>query len=574
MKTIFSRIKISKQDMVLICFFVLLSSIAEVSLPTLISRIFDVGIANNDFPYIIKVAIAMIALLVAGFIFGVFGRILSARVTAKFAADLRSEVFEKIQNFSANEHDKFGTGSLITRSTADISMIQRYLGMALRMGVMAPLMFVSGLVMAAFSSLKLTKILIFSIPLLIISTMSVAYFLIGYFKKIRNVLDKINQLFLEKLEGVRVIRAFNKQEYEIKKFDKTNMEYMILSRNAGRVGGSLFPIINLIFGITTALVMGFGANYVANGDIEIGVLIANTQYMALILFSIVMMLMIVVNFPLVQACLVRIGEVLDAEPKIRDGNVTQADFSKASVEFRDVSFEYENAEDSVLKNISFTANKGEITSIIGSTGSGKSTILKLIPRFYDIKSGNIFVNGVDVQNFEIETLNSLISYVPQKTVLFSGSIASNIDFVGSNANFEQIKRAADIACASEFIESKPNKYDDEVSQGGSNLSGGQKQRIAIARAVLKNAPVFLFDDSFSALDMSTDREIRHNLRFLSDKAFIIVGQRISSIMNSDKIIVLDKGRIVGIGKHNELLANCDVYREIAYLQLGEEVLNG
>lgn len=561
--------------MFLIILFVLLSSVAEVSLPTLISKIFDIGIANSDFPYVLKISSVMIILLVVGFCFGLLGRIISASITAKFAADLRLAVFDKIQSFSASEYDKFGTGSLITRSTADISAIQRYLGMVLKMGVMAPLMFVSGLVMATFTSLKLAKILIFSIPLLIISTMGVVYFMVGYFSKMRTVLDKINQLFLEKLEGIRVIRAFNKQEYEMQKFDKVNIEYMDLSRNAGRLGGSIFPIINLIFGITTALVMGFGAKYVANGDIEIGVLIANTQYMTIILFSIVILLMIITNFPLVQACIARISEVLESDIKIKNGTSSDADFSQAMLEFKNVSFEYENAEDCVLKDITFTANKGEITSIIGSTGSGKSTILKLVPRFYDIKCGNIFINGIDVQDFELNTLNSLISYVPQKSVLFSGSIASNIDFSGSGASFDDIKKSADIACAREFIENKPNKYDDEVSQGGGNLSGGQKQRIAIARAILKNAPVFLFDDSFSALDMKTDREIRSNLREnISDKAIIIVGQRISSIMNSDKIIVLDKGKIVGIGKHDELLKNCNVYREIAMLQLGEEVLNG
>ena len=574
MKSIFKRVKLSKKDMFLVVGFILLSSVAEVSLPTLVSDIFDVGITNSDLSYITKIASIMIVLLFVGFVFGISARIISAKITAKFAADLRLEVFNKIQSFSSSEFDKFGTGSLITRSSADISTIQRFLGMTLRMGVMSPLMFVSGLVMATFTGLKLSKILLFSIPLLIISSLFVVHFLLKYFTKIREILDRINKLFLEKLEGIRVIRAFNKQRYEIKKFDVINNEYMFLSRNSGRIAGSIFPLINLIFGITTTLVMALGARYVASGEIEIGVLIANTQYMAIILFSIVILMMIITQFPLAQACMNRIAEVLDTPNSIKDGFVTDKAIDGANVEFKNVSFKYENAEGYVLNDISFVAKKGEITSIIGSTGSGKSTVLKLIPRFYDISEGEISINGTDIKDYTLETLNGLISYVPQKSVLFSGTISSNIDFAGKGASIEEISKASETACASEFIMTKEGSYDYEVSQGGNNLSGGQKQRIAIARAILKDAPIFLFDDSFSALDMKTDRQIRKNLRMsMVDKAVIIVAQRISSIMDSEKIIVLDKGKIAGQGTHKELLQNCEVYREIAVLQLGEEALD-
>lgn len=574
MKSVFSRVKMSKKDIFLVILFILFSAIMEVSLPTFMSKMLDNGIKTGDISYVYKIGIVMVIMLLIGSIFGIIGRIISAKITSKFTSDLRLEVFKKIQKFSSSEFDKFGTGSLITRSTSDITTIQRYLDILFRMGAMAPLMLVSGLVMATFTSLKLSRILLLSVPLLIISTTIIIYFMFKYIKKSVVIVDKINQLFLEKLEGIRVIRAFNKQDYEIKKFDNINEENMEMSRKMGILGGSIFPTISLVFGITFTLVMGFGSRYVANGEIEIGVLVANTQYMAIILFSIVIMLMLITNYPHMQVSINRIAEVLDTEISIEDGYFDASNKDVDSVEFKNVNFKYDDAEEMLLSDISFVAKKGEITSIIGSTGSGKSTILKLIPRFYDITDGEILIGGVKNSDYNLKSLRNLIGYVPQKSVLFSGTISSNINFADNDITKEDMKNIGEIACADEFIKTKENGYESEVLQGGSNFSGGQKQRLAIARGIAKNSPILLFDDSFSALDMKTDKEIRNNIKNnLNDKIILIVGQRISSIMDSDRIIVLDKGRIVGQGTHKELLRNCDVYKEIAVLQLGEEAEN-
>ncbi len=395
-----------------------------------------------------------------------------------------------------------------------------------------------------------------------------------YSTKLRNKLDHINGLFLESLEGVRVIRAFNRQNYEINRFKESNENYTKTAITSSRVNGLLMPVIQLIFGMTTVAVMGIGAYYVSTGEIEVGALVANTQYISMILVSIVMVAAVIMMFPTSYACAKRIEEVLNMESEIKDGGKTVADKKLCgTVEFQNVTFAYPNSDEPVLSNISFISKPGEITAIIGSTGCGKSSVVQLIPRMYDVTVGHILVDGIDVRKYNLEDLRSLIGYVPQKNVLFSGDVASNLRWGNSDGADESLKVAADIACASEFIEKREDSYHAAIAQGGTNLSGGQRQRMAIARAVMKHPEIYLFDDSFSALDMKTDRMLRENLkRSMGEATVIMVAQRISTIMDADRILVLEDGKIVGNGTHKELLKSCSLYREIAELQLGKEAV--
>ena len=395
-----------------------------------------------------------------------------------------------------------------------------------------------------------------------------------YSVKMRTMIDKINKLFLETLEGVRVIRAFNKQEHEIERFGSTNAEYTKISVKSGRVTGLLMPVIQVIFGVTTAAVMAMGSWYVAQGEMEVGALVANSQYISMILASIIMLAAVIMMFPTAYACAKRIAEVLETENSIREGKATAADKKlKGTVEFQDVTFAYPGAEEAVIENITFETHPGEITAIIGRTGCGKSSIIKLIPRLYDTTAGHILVDGMDIKKYKLEDLRKLIGYVPQKNVLFTGDIASNLNFGNEAGNDADWEEAADIACAKEFIEKKDGTYHSEIAQGGTNLSGGQRQRMAIARAVMKKPEIYLFDDSFSALDMKTDKELRGKLKeSMGEATVIMVAQRVSSIIDADRILVLDKGKIVGNGTHKELLRNCPLYYEIAALQLGEEAV--
>ncbi len=575
MYTIIKRIKFNKKHIIQLIVFMMIAAVAEMILPTSLAYMIDNGISKQSKSIILIVALVMLVMTVVSGLANIFVTKLSANISTKFSADLRHEIFYQVQSFSESEMDKFGTASLVTRSTSDVISLQMFFTMLLRIGIVAPLMAISGMVLSSITGGKVSSVLNISIPVLIISTGIILFIASKFSLKLRSKVDQINKLFLETLEGVRVIRAFNKQEHEMKRFEDANEDYSKTAIISSRITGMLMPIIQIIFGLTTAAVMGLGAMYVSNGEMDIGVLVANSQYISMILVSIVLLAIVIVMFPNAYACAKRISEILETKNSIKDGKLKVEDKKlSGTVEFQNVTFTYPGAEEPVIEGVNFITRPGEITAIIGRTGCGKSSILKLIPRLYDVTVGHIFVNGIDIKKYNLKELRSMIGYVPQKNVLFSGNIATNLNFGNENGEEKDWEHATRVACAKEFIEKKENTFYSEISQGGTNLSGGQRQRMAIARAIMKKPEIYLFDDSFSALDMKTDRELRKNLKeSLGNSTVIIVAQRISSIIDADRILVIEDGKIIGNGKHKDLLKTCQIYREIAILQLGEEAVN-
>lgn len=477
-----------------------------------------------------------------------------------------------MQEFSAAEMDKFGTASLVTRSTSDITNVQNFLTLMLRIGLLAPMMAAAGLIFSAATGGEVSSVLLIAIPVLLIALTVIVVLASRYSISLRKKLDQINRLFLESLEGVRVIRAFNRQKAESERFENANRDYAVTAMAAGRITSLLMPAISVIFGVTTAAVLGMGAYYVNTGAMEVGFLVANSQYISMVLTSVMMLSLVIMMFPTSYACAKRISEVLETESSIRDGKFSMKEKTMhATVEFRHVTFAYPGADEPILKDISFISRPGEVTAIIGGTGRGKSSILKLIPRLYDPMFGEVLIDGINAKEYRTEDLRSMIGYVPQKNVLFSGNIGENLNFGKENGTEEDWEQAAGIACADEFISKRKQGYYDMIAQGGTNLSGGQRQRMAIARAMMKKPEIYVFDDSFSALDMKTDRQLRENLKKnIGDATVIMVAQRISTIVDADRILVVDDGQIVGNGTHEELLKSCSLYREIAEIQLGKE----
>lgn len=572
MGTIFSRVKLSGKQVFALLALMLLSAVTAMLLPTALASMIDVGVAQENRSAILIIAAVMAVLALLGCLFNIAATVLSARISTKFAADLRREVFHRVQDLSAAEVEKFGTASLVTRSTSDVTNVQMFLSLLLRLGVTAPLMAVAGLVLSSLTGGELSSVLNLAIPALLLGAGAIVIFVSRYSVALRQKIDRLNKRFLETLEGVRVIRAFNQQEKEMARFDEANGDLAALTIRSGRVSALLMPVIQVIFGVTTAAVMGMGAWYVSTGEMDVGALVANSQYISMILAAIMMLALVILLFPMSYACARRIAEVLNAESSIQSGNHSASERpERASVVFDHVTFAYPGADEPVLKDISFESHAGEVTAIIGRTGCGKSSVLKLVPRLYDAMFGHIYVDGMDVKKYKLEELRSLIGYVPQKNVLFSGDVASNLRFGDEQSGEEQWREAAHIACADEFIEQKDGAYHAAIAQGGTNLSGGQRQRMAIARAVVKQPEIYLFDDSFSALDMKTDRTLRARLREnMGGATMLIVAQRVSTILDADRILVMEDGQIVGNGTHKELLRTCDLYREIAQLQLGEE----
>ena len=574
MKTIFSRIKINKKHVAALLIFMLTASVTEMMLPTLLASMIDQGIAGESRSFIIITAIVMAVMAVITCIANVVTTVLSAKISTGFASDLRAEIFHKVQDLSAADMDRFGTASLVARSTSDVTNIQSFFTMLLRMGVMAPLMAVAGMVLSALTGGKVSSVLNVAIPALLISAAVIILAAARYSVSMRKKIDQLNELFLESLEGVRVIRAFNRQQTEINRFRNVNQDYTKVMMRSGRLTGALLPVIQVIFGVTTAAVMGLGSYYVGTGQMEVGALVANSQYISMILMSVILLAAVVMMFPNAYACAGRIREVLETENSMRDGDGFQESGEEGSVEFRDVTFAYPGAEEPVLRNISFRTGPGQMTAIIGRTGCGKSSVIKLIPRLYDVTAGHVLVDGVDVRKYKLQDLREKIGYVPQKNVLFTGDIASNLNFGREDGKEEDWEHAAEVACAREFIEKKSGSYHEKIAQGGTNLSGGQRQRLAIARAVMKRPEIYLFDDSFSALDMKTDRQLRQNLAAeAKGAAIIMVAQRISTILQADQILVIDGGEVIGKGTNRELLRNGPAYREMAVLQLGEAAVS-
>ncbi|AOY78125.1 ABC transporter ATP-binding protein [Clostridium formicaceticum] len=553
---------------------VFIQSIADLYLPTLMADIVNKGMIPGDISYIWRVGGVMLVVAGGGAIAAIVSSFLSSKVAMGFSRNLRSRVFSRVQSYSLNEFDKIGTASLITRTTNDITQVQTVLIMMLRMMVSAPMMGIGGVIMAISMNRRLTTLLAIALPILIVFIGIVGKTVIPLFKVIQNKLDKLNLVSRENLTGIRVIRAFNRIDDERRRFDKANLDLTNTTIKANKIMAGMMPIITLIMNLTSVAIIWFGSRRIDLGDLQIGDMMAFLQYATQIMMALLMFSMMFVLIPRGEASAVRINEVLHMEPEINDPvKPKKLGKEKGYLEFKNVCFSYPGAEKPAIKNISFKANPGEVTAIIGGTGSGKSTLINLIPRFYDVDRGAVLIDGVDVREIPQETLRGKIGFVPQRVLLFSGSVAENIKFGKEDAIEEEVQHAAEIAQASEFISSMEKGFDSEIAQGGANVSGGQKQRLSIARALIRRAEIYIFDDSFSALDFKTDARLRSALKKeTGDATVIMVAQRVSTIMEADRIIVLDQGEIAGIGKHKNLLKTCSVYREIVASQFTEEEL--
>lgn len=574
MKTIYSNIKLSLRQITGLLALVLLSAVGQMLLPSFLAQMIHHGVAEGEKAAIWIYGAIMAAVTVVSCIISCLSVKLASYISTDFAAQLRYQVFSKVQSFSAAEMDHFGTASLVTRSTSDITNVQNFLTLLLRVGLLAPMMAAAGLVFSASTGGTVSSVLLVAIPVLLIALTSIMVSASRYSVRLRNKLDQINRLFLESLEGVRVIRAFNQQKRERDRFESANADYAMTAMTAGRISSLLMPTISVIFGVTTAAVLGMGAHSVETGTMEVASLVANSQYISMVLTSVMMLSLVMMMFPTSCACAKRIAEVLETESSIRDGDYAVKNRPlHSTVEFRHVTLAYPGADEPILKDVSFYSGPGEVTAIIGGTGQGKSSMLKLIPRLYDPVFGEVLIDGVNAKAYKKEELRSLIGYVPQKNILFSGDVGYNLNFGSEAGTQKDWERAARIACADEFITKKEQGYHAPIAQGGTNLSGGQRQRMAIARAVMKHPEIYVLDDSFSALDMKTDRQLRHHLKEnMGDATVIMVAQRISTILDADRILVVDGGEIVGSGTHEELLNTCPLYREIAEIQLGKEAL--
>ena len=548
------------------------SSMAELSLPAMMAVIVDDGVAAGNVPLIWRTGGLMLVVALAGVIANLTGGFFASRTAMGFGKSLRSRVFSRVSSFSLRELDRFGTSSLITRTTNDITQVQQVAFMMQRMMAKAPMMAIGGIAMALATEPRLAWVLLIVIPIMTAAILQIARKGLPLFKAIQTKIDSLNRVMRENLSGIRVARAFDRVEREEARFDEVNADLTATTLKVNRIMAFVFPFVTLMMNLTTVMIVWFGGRDVGDGAIRIGSLMAFIQYATQIMFSVVMVSVIFIMVPRAQVSAERINEVLDVDPEIADPAApVRPEAPEGRVEFRNVSFGYDGAAEPAIRNVSFVAEPGTTTAIIGGTGSGKSTILNLLARFYDVKDGAILVDGVDVRDMSQEELRSGMGLATQRAVLFSGTIAQNLRFGRDDATDDELARAAATAQAAEFIADKDGGMDAELAQGGVNVSGGQKQRLAIARALARKPRVYLFDDSFSALDFKTDARLRAALRKETTRAtVIIVAQRVGTIRDADQIIVLDEGRIVGMGTHAQLLAGCGVYGEIVASQLSAE----
>lgn len=549
-------------------------AICDLSLPDYMSDIINKGITVGDKSFIIKTGFTMLGVSLLSASFTIIVSFLASRIAAGMCRTIRNDLFTNIESFSNAEFDRFSTSSLITRTTNDITQIQTLIVMIIRMIFYAPIMAIGGFVHALANSKSMSWIIALAIICLLGLIFTVFTIAMPKFKAIQNLIDKLNLVVRENLDGILVVRAFNTQDFEEDRFDKANKDLTNTNLFVNRVMVSMMPLMTLIMNLITVLIVWVGANQVSAFKMDVGEMMAYMQYVMQIIFAFLMLSMMFIMIPRASVSGDRIAEVLEAVSSIKNNEIASK-LKKCTglIEFNNVSFKYPGGDEDVLHNISFTARPGETTAFIGSTGSGKSSIVNLIPRFYDVTSGEILLDGIDIRNIDLHDLRNNIGYVPQKGVLFSGTIKSNISYADKNANEEDILRAVTIAQSMEFIDSKPEKFDTGIAQGGNNVSGGQKQRLSIARALLKKPQISIFDDSFSALDFKTDAALRKALKEeTGGSTMLLVAQRISTIMNAEQIIVLDNGYIVGKGTHESLMQSCEVYKEIALSQLSKEEL--
>jgi ATP-binding cassette, subfamily B, multidrug efflux pump len=549
----------------------LISAIGNLYLPELNARIIDQGVAAGDTDLILRVGALMLVVTLGLAAASVAAVYLGARVAMGFGRDVRRAIFASVERFSQAEVNRFGAASLITRNTNDVQQVQTFVFVALTVIVSAPLLIVGGIIMALRTDVPLSALLVVLLPVMAGFIALVMSRAVPLFRAVQEKLDRINQVMREALAGVRVVRAFVRVEHEERRFDTANRDLFETSLQVNRLFALTIPTMTAILNLSAVAVMWFGAMRVSSGELPVGELTAFLQYLFQILFAVLTAVFVVILLPRAAVSSGRIREVLDTEPEIHDPvvPVRLADGPRRGVvELRDVEFRYPGAEHPVLREISFEARPGETTAIIGSTGSGKSTVLNLIPRFYEATSGAVLVDGVDVREVAREELWRRVAVVPQKAFLFSGTVASNLRFGDEGATDEDLWRALEIAQGRDFVAQMDGQLDAPIVQGGTNVSGGQRQRLAIARALVKRAPIMLFDDSFSALDVGTDARLRAALdRELGETTVIIVAQRVATILRADRIVVLDAGGVVGIGTHQELLASNATYREIVYSQL-------
>lgn len=547
----------------------------ELGLPTILARMIDVGIRNNDFGYVKQQGILMVVITVVGIIMNILLGYFGSRITTNIVADIRDDLFKKIQSYSHQEYETLGVASLITRTTNDAYQIMLFLQNILRIGFMTPMMFIVSLYMVMRTSVSLSYYVIGALPFLLLSVVAIAKFSEPLSKKQQKNLDKINSILRENLSGLRVIRAFVNEKFEEKRFAKVNDNYTKSSKSLFRLMAVAQPGFYFLFNIVMVLIIWSGAVQIDASSLQVGDLIAFIEYIFHALFSFMLFASVFMMYPRAAVSAGRIQEALDASPSIKeDPNGVSETKTKGYIEFKNVTFAYPgHSQEPVIRNVSFTASPGETVAFIGSTGSGKSTLIQLIPRFYDVSDGEILIDGVDVRDYRLSKLRDKIGFIPQKALLFTGTIADNLRYGKEDATQEEMERAAEIAQATDFISKKTDGYDELLSEGGANFSGGQKQRLAIARAIIRRPEIYIFDDSFSALDYQTDAKLRARLKKeTTESTVLIVAQRVGTIMHADKIIVLNEGEVVGIGTHRELLENCPIYYDIAASQLSKEEL--
>lgn len=546
----------------------------ELGLPTILARMIDKGIIPRDMDYIYQQGIWMVVITIIGVAMNILLGYFGARITTNIVRDIRDDLFEKIQTFSHSEYESIGVSSLITRTTNDAYQIMLFMGNILRLGFMTPVMFIASLYMVMRTSPSLGMYVLGALPFLLLAVVGIARLSEPLSKKQQKNLDGINGILRENLSGLRVIRAFVNEKFEESRFNKVNETYTKSSKSLFRLMAAAQPGFFFLFNIVMVLIIWSGTVQISHGDLEVGNLIAFIEYIFHALFSFMLFASVFMMYPRAAVSASRIQEALDIEPAIREEEGVTETATKGYLEFKNVTFAYPgHAESPVIRNVSFKASPGETVAFIGSTGSGKSTLIQLIPRFYDVSEGEILIDGVNVKEYKLSALRNKIGYIPQKALLFTGTIADNLRYGKEDATLEEMERAIDIAQATEFVSQKPQGYDEPLSEGGTNFSGGQKQRLAIARAIIRNPEIYIFDDSFSALDYQTDANLRARLKKeTTESTVLIVAQRVGTIMHADRIVVLNEGDVVGIGTHRELLETCPIYYDIAASQLSEEEL--
>lgn len=547
----------------------------ELGLPTLLALMIDKGITQNDTNYVKNMGLLMLGVVVFGVALNILLGYFTSRITTNMIENIRDDLFETVQEFSHNEYEQIGVSSLITRVTNDAYQIMLFMQNILRIGFTAPMMFIASLYMVVRTSPSLGWYVLGSLPFLLGGVVAIAIYSEPISKIQQKNLDRINGILRENLSGLRVIRAFVNERFEEKRFEEVNDAYATSSKKLFRLMSVAQPAFFFLFNIVMVLIIWSGSVQISTGDLRVGDLIAFIEYIFHALFSFMLFATVFMMYPRAAVSAGRIQDVFDAQPLIKDNpNGITTTATKGELVFDHVTFAYPGpSQTPVIRDISFTASPGETVAFIGSTGSGKSTLIQLIPRFYDVSQGHVLIDGSDVREYQLAALRQKIGYIPQKAVLFTGTIADNLRYGKEDATKEQMLRALDIAQATDFVLSLPNGLDTVVSEGGSNFSGGQKQRLAIARAIIRQPEIFIFDDSFSALDYATDARLRERLRAeTTESTTLIVAQRVGTIMDADKIIVLNEGDVVGIGTHKELLKNCAIYYDIAASQLSEEEL--